>query len=318
MVTVLSIICISCDDLVTEKEETLFSKFQENPVTISWDGDKTQGIQSYQAKVEVYAMNNRRDSGATLRETYRIATKTIGDKIYTRLDFDGDETTAARTVISDGGEIVVFDPVTETVEMRILGETPASPLLKLFNQETGMSRINLSLIREEAERLALDMTEQNNGKLLIDLPESMFPGVENTTVTRRQVAFDTANDTLSEIKIEMITQDGTRETSTLTPVYQDIGGVPVKVGMVMIMESKAPELIEGFDPETPIYNSMEDLPVLSREDYEKLVDAGNVSDTPDMVFGNPADLSYTETVYEVYQNMEINNVSDQIFRLLRN
>jgi hypothetical protein len=46
-------------------------------------------------------------------------------------------------------------------------------------------------------------------------------------------------------------------------------------------------------------------------------EAGNINEIPGITFGNPADLSYTETIFEVYQDMEINAVSDQLFRLIQ-
>jgi hypothetical protein len=260
-------------------------------------------------------MNNRRDTGATLQYDYRLAVKTIGGEVFTRIDFDG-----AYSVLSRSSEMIIFDPTTGTVELRMPNEEPESTLLKLLNQESAISRINLSLVREESMRLALDVTEDENGKLLIDLPNYLFPqeGTTNESFISRKVSFDTTNDILSEVETIATLEDGTIVTSTSTPVYEDKDGVPVKVGMVTVIDSKAPGLIEGIESDMPIYDSIEDLPELSLEDYEKLKETGNVSDDQDMVFGNPADPSYTETVYEVYQDLEINNVSDELFRLLLN
>jgi hypothetical protein len=56
---------------------------------------------------------------------------------------------------------------------------------------------------------------------------------------------------------------------------------------------------------------------LSQEDFDRMVEAGNLNEMPDVTFGDPTDLSYTETIYEVYQDVEINAVDDQLFRLLR-
>lgn len=85
-----------------------------------------------------------------------------------------------------------------------------------------------------------------------------------------------------------------------------------------MIDSKAPNLIEGFDPDTPVYESPDDVPTLTQEEFEQMQSEGVINEIPAIRFGNPADLSYTETVIELYQDMEINTVSDQLFRLLLN
>ena len=310
-IILVAIACMSCESGLNEKENSPLSQFQENPATVTWHGDTDEWVQNFQSYVEVYSMNNRKDTGAALQYGYRLAVKTIGGEVFTRIDFDG-----SSSVLSRNSEMILFDPATETVELRMPVEEPESALLKLLSQESAISRINLSLVREESARLALDVTEEVNGKLLIDLPNHLYPQATNETFISRRVSFDTANDTLSEVEIVSALEDGTIVTSTVTPIYEDKDGIPVKVGVVTVIDSKAPELDEGFELEMPIYNSIEELPELSLEAYEALKEAGNVADDQDMVFGNPADPSYTETIYEVYQDLEINNVPDELFRLL--
>jgi hypothetical protein len=214
--------------------------------------------------------------------------------------------------------MLIFDPATENVEYRIPLETNDAPLYKLLEQGTGVSRINLSLIREEAKRLALDMSEDTKaGQLVIDLPDSLFPQVGTDKITRRRAVFDTANSTLVSSEVVMAHDDGTIVTTTATPLYTDKDGTPIKIGMITVIDSKAIPLDVEIDPDTPIYNAPEDVPLLSQEDYNRMMEDGNLHEMPDITFGDPTDLSYTETIYEVYQDVEINAVDDQLFRLLR-
>jgi hypothetical protein len=305
---------IACNNPLGGDPENPYQLFKENPVTITWEGEEGAEIQSFQANVQVYVMNNRKDTGATLRETYGMAIKTINEKTYVRLDYI--ENNGAYSLISNGEEAISFDPTDNQIPARILLEKPASPLLKLFGQETGLSRINLSLIREEVERLDLDILEDTEERLVFDLPEELFSPNPYEQVTRRRVSFDTNNETLLSTEIITILEDGTEVTTTASPVYEEVEGVPVKIGMVTVIDSKAVELIKGIDETLRVYDSPEEIPTLSREDFEKMSNEGILNEMSDIPFDNPADLSYTETTVELYQDIEINAVSDELFKLL--
>jgi hypothetical protein len=195
-------------------------------------------------------------------------------------------------------------------------EDSDSPLYRIFEGQSGLSRINLSLIRKEAQRLALDITEDSTGNtLLLELPPSMIPQNGYDKITRSRAVFDIANETLIETEVVMVREDETVVTTTATPVYEDKDGVPVKVGMVTVIDSKTP--FEDYESDVPIFNSLDDIPILSESDYAKMKEAGNIYEVPDMIFGNPADPSYVLTLYEVYRDIEINTAPESLFRLIQ-
>jgi hypothetical protein len=97
----------SCRDVHDTGSANPFSEYMENSVSITRYSDTQDGIQSYQADVKVYSHNNRTDINPKLQNSYRLAIKTIGTTVYTRIDFDGDATTAARSVISNGEEMII-------------------------------------------------------------------------------------------------------------------------------------------------------------------------------------------------------------------
>ncbi|MDR2901475.1 MAG: hypothetical protein LBV20_08195, partial [Treponema sp.] len=75
MVTVL---LMSCENSAGAKPiDSAETFFKENPVTVNWRGSNTDAIESYAAEVEVYTMNNRKDTSTSLQQTYRMAVKTI-------------------------------------------------------------------------------------------------------------------------------------------------------------------------------------------------------------------------------------------------
>jgi hypothetical protein len=308
----------SCWDSHNSEAANPFNEFMENPVSIKWYGDSKEGLQSYQADVKVYSQNNRTDINPKLQNSYRLAIKTIGQTVYTRIDFDSTATLAARSAISDGKEMIIFDPLTDTIEYRLPLDTEETPFLKLLTHETGLTRINLNMIRDEARRLSLNMIEEGKGKLLLELPNNLFPANQLENVIRHRVSFNLDLETLCEVEIIKNINDGRTETTTITPIYELNDGVPIKVGMLTVINSKAASLIEGFPDDRKIYNSIDDIPTMSLSDYEKVKDAGNVMEIKDLKFGDPADLSYKETILEIYQDIEVNNVPDGLFRLIFN
>jgi hypothetical protein len=308
----------SCRDFHGSGTENPFRDFVDKPVSINWHGDASDGLQSYQADVKIYAQNNRTDINPRLDSSYHLSIKSINDTLYARLDFDATATTAAHSALTDGKELIIFDPATESIIYRLPMEAEESPLNRLFAGETTLTRINLAMIREEANRLSLNMIDNGKGELLLDLPSNLFPQNPLENVISRRVSFNLALETLSQIEVIAHLDDGTVETTTRTLLYELNNNVPIKVGMLTVTDSKAPSLIEGFNEDREIFNSIDEIPLMDKDMYEQLKDSGNVVDIHDFRLGDPADLSYTETIFELYQDIEINNTPDNLFRLMFN
>ena len=100
------------------------------------------------------------------------------------------------------------------------------------------------------------------------------------------------------------------------PVYEEVDGVPVKIGQITEIDSQAPGLLEDIDPDMPYFNSPEEIPEMSASDFAAMEAAGNVFEDTEITYGNPADISNVETIYEVYQDIEINSAPEQLFRLI--
>jgi len=58
---------------------------------------------------------------------------------------DSDEITVARSIISNGEEIIIFDPITDTIEFRFEIDEEETPFSRLFAKEAELTRINLSM-----------------------------------------------------------------------------------------------------------------------------------------------------------------------------
>lgn len=314
MVTLLLLACPNTATPTTADAEDLFS---ENPVNITWKGDPSDGMESYQADIEVYAMNNRTDTHTTLQNKYRMSLKTINDVPHVRLDFAPEFNGGVyRSIMTNDSEMLVFDTNSGVIEYRLPVEDEVPQDLAFLGAELTLSRVNLSLIRSESKRLAFDIAETEGVALSINLPSHLFSDNPYETRLSTRATFDTVNETLNEMETVSVLDDGTTMTTHLYPIYEDKNGEPVKVGSVTVIDAKTLNLIEGFDTDTEIFETIDDIPTLSKAEADRLRSEGNLHEMPSITFGNPADLSYEETVIEVYSDVEINTVENSTFRLL--
>lgn len=318
----IAVVCLafslSCDNGISKKagdENTAF--FEANPPSITWKGADKEAITSFSADVEVYSMNNRRDQGATLSNKYRMSLRKVDGMQLVRLDLDPAlNGNRARSILSNGNEVLIFDTKSNEIQYRIPIAMDVSQDLAFLSLETAISRFDMSLIRSESKRLAFDMTEDTENRLVLDLPSHLFQGRPGDTRLSTRVAFDSTNDTLQSIETVTMLEDGSTVTSFMQPVYEDKDGIPVKVGMISILDTKIESLIEGFGPDTEIFESPDDIPEISEDALAAMVAEGSIQEANAPVFGNPADLSHQDTIIELYREIEINAVPESAFKLL--
>lgn len=75
--------------------------------------------------------------------------------------------------------------------------------------------------------------------------------------------------------------------------------------------------IPGFE-NVEYFESIDDIPEISEQEYNSLLESETTEKVESLLFGNPADLSYEETIVEVYNNMEINTIEDSLFKIFIN
>jgi hypothetical protein len=321
---VLLVLCLSplmffaCFNDSSNGKNTNKDLFENNPVTITWDNNSSKEIKSYEADVEVYSMNNRTDTYTKLSDKYRIIMKEINGTMHTRLDFsakfnDG----VARSIISNGSEIIMFDTKTEKIEQRISIEDKVAPNLKLLLGDNCLSRVNLSLIKSEARKLAFDLTEDNENSIMqINLPSALFKNDNDDQKISTRIYFDTKNETLANVEIVEKSEDGTEIITTTSPVYEEKNGVPVKIGDITEIETKTPELAASDEEETAIINSPDDIDTIDQSTADALVAEGSATENTNMTFGDPNDLSNVETVITICNEVKLNQASDNAFKLI--
>ena len=306
---------ISCRQVSDGKNKLYFEMFEENPVTINWQKDNDIELKSFQADVSIYSMNNRTDTSSQLKNKYRMSLKTIDEVQYSRLDFLPEfGNSVAQSVVTDDTEMILFDTATNEIECRLPIQETMSADLAFLGMETALSKINLDFVKSESNRLLLDVTENEKNSMMIDIPNTYFFDNEYETRVSTRVMFDTEEETLSQVEIVMIQQDGTIVTTTTYPMYQDYEDVPIRIGTVTVVNSKAQNLLSGFE-DAEYFESVDVIPEISDEEYEQLLESGELVEVDNMLFGNPADMSYEETIIEVYNDIEINNVDESLFKI---
>ncbi len=292
--------------------------FKENPVTIKWS-DKTDSINSICANVKVFSKNNRKNIPMQQTNQYRLVIQTENGNLRTRIDTDSDFAGGvARSVITDGKELVVFDTSSNEVLSRGILPDKSDQRYDFLTASPITGRINLNLIKGESKRLALDVTDETaeKGILTVNMPEDFIKAPNGEKVVKAKIVFDTVNEVLDEVEITTIPEEGKTVTTTQVPVYEETNGQLIKIGTVTTIDTKNEKLIDGFNEDYTYYNSIEEIPEFSDEEFEKLKKSGNLFEDVNITLGNPADLSNIQTVVEIYDYVDINSVSNEEFRLL--
>ena len=308
-------IIIGCSGNSSQKEAEKL--FQKNPVTINWKNNQEKDITSFHTEVEVYSMNNRKKQNFELSNTYSLSVKLIDGVQYTRIDMGNQEGIEARSIITDGNELIVFNPATDEIEMRVPALTDSERALKLFEPgNIGFNKVNLDFVKTQANRLMLDINETDDTQYLcFSLPESLLNSTEYEKQISSKIAFDTVTETLVSVENVSIQPDGTTITSTLSPVYEEYNGELIKIGTIFVVDTQIKELVGELPEDYVVYNSREEMEEITMEELEEMKATGSVFKEDFITFGNPADLSNIETVVELYTDIEINQVKDSEFRM---
>lgn len=317
VLALLILLLFSCSHGNSTVQTNPYSLFAENPATINWKRTEGKEIETFSADVVVYTMNSKKDTSLSVSEKYRLTTRSVDGALQKRIDipkeYNGGQ---SRMYLMDDSQFIIANSQTEEVELRLpMEQETANPDLAVFSTDTVFGRVNLKLITETAQRLAFDITEESNEILSINLPSKYFSD-ETTERISTKLCFDISEETLQEVELVEVDSEGNRITTTVYPMYETIKGEPVKIGQITIIDTQKAELLEGFD-DVEYFDSMDEIPILSDEEYEQLMADGVLFEEEYLEFGNPADLSNVETIVEVYETIDINKAEESMFRLLQ-
>jgi len=313
----LTLVYMSCPPAVIYQQNTGSSDetYKEYPITIDVpDGDISRGVEVFEAEVSVYRMNNRTDTALRLDKTYNLIIQEAGGQRITRIDYTDDCPIEYRSIIFNNDSIVLFNPETEEINQKIDINQPENPAYRLLSSQNYLSKINLSLIRQEAKRIALDIETDNTNTLTLAIPPELAQLTHGERRMSTKIAFDVKDEVLASTETVTMTAGGTLVTITVTPRYEMVNGVPIKTGQTTVTKTDVPQTAE-VPYEGVIYNDPDDIPTMSREEYESLMRQGLLYEKTGLVFGDPNDLSYIETEVELYNTVKVNHAPAMAYRL---
>ena len=317
-------LALSCNGVNSEisKQTVSAKQMQElvDSVSIEIKKNESNTIESYQANVKQYSYNQRIAGQVSVPSEYRLSLKKSGNSIFTRIDFDssyyGDG--KARSVICDGKETVVFDSATKEVEARI----PFTEEEKQNTEDFGgpmFGRLALDSYIAKCRRLSYDLQEDSvNNLMCVTLPVAEVAtriGNDGETIVYSRLYFDTQEDVLLGGESQTIDEEGTVITTSNNYLYKEVDGEPVLIGEMLEITNDFSYEIDTSDYMLPIVESEDDIPEVTEEELAEIVKDGGEVYEFEQVIGDPSNPDYTEVIVKTYDDIQINTLEDEYFRI---
>lgn len=288
-------------------------------ISIDFKKSNNNSIESYQANVKQYSYNKRIVGNISAPSEYRLSLKKSGDSLFTRIDFDsscyGDG--KARTAICDGKETVVFDTITKEVEARI-------PLTDEEIQNMGdfggpmFGRLALDSYLAKCRQLSYDLQEDSENNIMcITIPISNVSAKisSDETAVYSRLYFDTQSDVLLGSESQAIDENGTIITTSNNYLYKEVDGEPVLIGELLEIQNDFPYEIDTSDYKLPIIESEDDIPEVTEEELAEMIKDGGEVYEFEQVIGDPSNPDYTQVIIKTYDDIKINTLEDEYFRI---
>ena len=166
--------------------------------------------------------------------------------------------------------------------------------------------------------MSFDLAEDKEKKTL----EVNFPAVslgrmssEGRKVLSHRVVFDTDAGTLLETETVSISADGVKTSEKEVVEYQDFEGSPIPSARTVTIVKEDPRRLDISDREIPQIDDLSEIPMLTPEELEQLQESGAQISSYDPLIGDPTSLNSIEIYREVYENIELNTLENDFFRL---
>lgn len=305
---------ISCKNQPTDN--SVMKLLEENPSSINWNPDSNKKqVESYSANVSVYTMDSRKSKDLTLDNKYRITSKNISNDMCFKIDIPKEYAAEKpKTYYSNSESFVICDTASGTVEQRIpLEKQNISNDLEFFSNLNTFSKINISEVLETSQRLSFDINNEDEQYMEISLPSKYFNDNTYQRISTK-ICFDKNQETVTQIEIVEIDEEEKEITTTIMPVYEIVNDIPVKTAEVSIIHTIDPNAEQVENPYG--LSSIDEIPEISEKEAKKLMEDGVMFESIDYDLGLFDTSDYTETIVEVYETIEINNVEDSVFRVL--
>lgn len=215
--------------------------------------------------------------------------------------------------IANENEFVMLDMDSGNVMYRFPLKNQTNYDINFFNNNLGLSSVDMDFVRKESKRLSLDcMENKDESRLIVSISSSL---INKSNRVSSKMSFDTLSNTLSEIECIENNPDGSTVSTKVNYLYEESNGMYINIGKVTVIDKKYSAKKENNNQQK-IYNSPDDIPTISEKEYKKLKIEGRIFKKDYMKFGDPSDLSSTQTILELYEDISLNKVDDVLFKTL--
>jgi hypothetical protein len=245
----------------------------------------------------------------------------IGGSVYSRIDFETDESggLAQRSVVSGPNGSAVFETGSGTVLHRVPARASSAELPDMRGRSL-FERVNVDELKRKMSGLDYDAVYKEGAGcdrvVCFIAPSSLLPKSSgNDRVSAYKIMFDASNGMMAGSETVEAKDDGTILTTTVTKYYQEVDGVTVPAGEMLVVHHDIPGRIEFDSSAYPRILSIDDLPTVSEKDFKDMQIAGQAYEVPEAVLGDPSDPDFSETVLTVYEAVSTNCLSDSMFKI---
>lgn len=308
-----------------DKESSIIDQIEAMEVSIYREGDVTESMDSFSARVKTYYSHDRKGIFLEQQQDYRLSLKIINGELFSRFDFSGEDFSdmRSRSILTGSEETVCLLSETGSIENRY----PLFSDNKRFSLYTNEGipfngRLPLDEIKSNATRLSFDIDESTPGIMNINYPAEYLPsalsaGNYTESYTSYKISLDIVQEIMISSELKTIDSEGIEVTSTIYPVYQKEGDDFIQIGSVTEVFTDFPYSLDVDDSVVKSYESVEDIPLVSEEELERMVEEGTVfpGDT-EIWLGDLSDSDFMETFIEIYEDVQINTLQDSLFRAI--
>lgn len=308
-------ICIGLTSCEQKINDSKMKKYTDT-MSVSVKSGSIKKIESYSANVVFYTGNSRKIGGITEKQRYRISVKEVNGSVLYRADYPSKNYSdgIARSVLATNDELFIFHTGTNNLEHRT--NLTTSAIDKYDGSFSEMNRMailgkisDFQNFRTKLYDIYKDISvDDENKTMLINIPSEEY--------SHFNITFDLEDQTLLGSETKEILEDETIITTNTKYLYQDTDGEIIKIGTIIETHYDIKNLIDASAYALPIIESEEDVRIITDEELEAIEEQGGLVYNVVPVIGDPSDPDYTETLVQLFEDIEINSVDDTLFDIL--
>lgn len=291
-------------------------KEESEPISIVKTDSDINDIKDFSTNVKIYEENSRIAASKKLVSEYKLSTRIIDNDIYARIDFP-EEDGYASTSISNSDETVVFDRLSNKILDRVL-ITDNKINKKKISFKTLFPKTEIGNIKKSYGKLSFKITENTDTNLLkIETPAKILNdySFDDETLLNEVIYYDINTGNIKKEEYQSVLTDNTKVTTTIEYLYEERNNSQIVVGMIESESYDFPYKNDTSEWGFPIVESEDEIEEISEDELNSLIEDGARVFNYDVIIGDPSDPDFTVTTTTLYQDVELNTLTDSYFKL---